>query len=72
MWILSTLVSFTACRLIALDKHPEVRPIGVGEVARRIISKAILSAIERDIKQQQETSSSALDRHRDVKLEFIP
>lgn len=46
----STLVSFTACRLIALDKHPGVRPIGVGEVARRIISKAILSAVERDIK----------------------
>ena len=46
----STLASFTACRLIALDKHPGVRPIGVWEVARRIISKAILSVIERDIK----------------------
>jgi len=50
----STLVSFTACRLIALDKHPGVRPIGVGEVARRIISKAILSVIERDIKAASE------------------
>ena len=46
----STLVSFTACRLIALDKHPGVRPIGVGEVVRQIISKAILSVIEMDIK----------------------
>ena len=31
-----------ACRLIALDKSPGVRPIGVCETARRIISKAIL------------------------------
>ena len=34
------LTAFTACRLIALDKCPGVRPIGVGEVVRRIIGKA--------------------------------
>ena len=55
MWILiRTLVSFTACRLIAFDKHPGVRPIGVGEVARQIISKAILSVTERDNKAAAE------------------
>ena len=33
----SSLSSFLACRLIALDKSPGVRPIGIGDTARRII-----------------------------------
>ena len=40
-----------ACRLIALDKNPAVRPIGICETARRIISKAVLSVICDDIQQ---------------------
>ena len=40
---------FLACRLIALDKYPGVRPIGVCETARRIIAKAILSVTKGDI-----------------------
>ena len=39
------LAAFVACRLIPLDKCPGVRPIGVGEVPRRIIAKAILKTI---------------------------
>ena len=35
--------------LIALDKNPGVRPIGVGEVIRRIFSKAVLSVVKLDI-----------------------
>ncbi len=38
----SHLEAFVACRLIPLDKRPGVRPIGIGEVHRRIIAKAIL------------------------------
>ena len=39
------LKAFVACRLIALDKCPGVRPIGVGEVVRRIICKAIANTL---------------------------
>ena len=53
--ICSSLVStesigaFVACRLIPLNKCPGVRPIGVGEVPRRIIAKAVLGIISHDI-----------------------
>lgn len=39
------LASLLACRLIAIDKCPGVRPIGISEVVRRIVSKAILFVI---------------------------
>ena len=38
----SAIAPFLACRLIALNKNPDVRPIGIGDTARRIIAKAIL------------------------------
>ena len=56
--ICTTLVGLallTARRLIALDKHPGVRPIGVGETVRRII---ILYTIGPDI--QKAAGSSQL------------
>ena len=43
------LSAFVACRLIALDKCPGVRPIGIGETARRILGKAIANALSDDI-----------------------
>ena len=42
---------FIACRLIALDKQPGVRPIGVCEVARRIVAKAILQVVGKDVEE---------------------
>uniref|UniRef100_A0A1X7UBN0 Reverse transcriptase domain-containing protein n=1 Tax=Amphimedon queenslandica TaxID=400682 RepID=A0A1X7UBN0_AMPQE len=44
-----SLSAFVACRLIALNKDPGVRPIGIGETCRRIISKAILSILGQDV-----------------------
>ena len=38
-----------ASRVITLDKCPRVRPIGVGEVLRRIIGNAICSTLTHDI-----------------------
>ena len=43
------LFAFVACRLIPLNKNPGVRPIGIGEVPRRIIAKAILKVVENDV-----------------------
>ena len=45
----SGLTAFIACRLIPLDKQPGVRPIGICETMRRIISKAILRVTKADI-----------------------
>ena len=42
----SGLSAFVACRLIALDKCPGVRPIGIGETARRMIGRAIAKILE--------------------------
>ena len=37
------------CRLIPLDKNPGVRPIGIGEVLRRIMGKAVVMLLKPDI-----------------------
>ena len=47
----SILAPFLACCLVALDKNPGIHRIGVCEVARRIISKAILFVIKGDIQE---------------------
>ena len=43
--------SYVACRLVPLDKNPEVHPIGVCEVMRRIIGNAVLRILSRNIQE---------------------
>ena len=45
------LSSFLACRLIARNKNPGVRLIGICETSRSIIAKAVLSVTRQDIQQ---------------------
>jgi hypothetical protein len=45
------LEAFLANRLIPLDKCPGIRPIGIGEIPRRIIGKAIIRHLRHDIQQ---------------------
>ena len=37
------------CCLIALDKNPGVRPIGISEISRRINTKAVLQVVKQDV-----------------------
>ena len=37
----ASLEAFLACRLIPLNKNPGLRPIGIGEVLRRIAGKVV-------------------------------
>ena len=45
----NSLEAFTSCRLIPLEKDPGVRPIGIGEVLRRIVGKVVIYTIKPDI-----------------------
>ena len=47
----NSLESFTSCRLIPLNKNPGIRPIGVGEVLRRIVGKSIAWVLKEDIQE---------------------
>ena len=58
------LVPFLSCRLIALVKKPAVRPIGVCEVVRQIVSKAILKVVGHDVEEGGGTSKSVLGARR--------
>ena len=47
----SSLKAYTSCRLVPLDKCPGVRPVGIGEVARRIVGKAVMKVVKLDLQQ---------------------
>ena len=42
---------FTSCRLIPLNKNPGVRPVGVGEVLRRIVGKTIAWSLRDEVQE---------------------
>ena len=46
-----TVEALVGCRLIPLNKSPCVRPVGVGEVIRRIIGKRIGRVVKKDIQE---------------------
>ena len=46
-----SLEALLASQLIPLNKSPGVRPIGIGEVLRRIIGKAVMSVVKKDVVQ---------------------
>ena len=46
-----SLSALLSCKLIALDKNPGVRPIGVGEVLRRIIGRSVSQHLKPEILQ---------------------
>ena len=50
-FVSSNLEAFLACRLIPIDKCPGLRPIGVGEVLRRIAGKVVMSIIKGDVQE---------------------
>ena len=56
-------------RLIPLDKNPGVRPVGIGEVLRRIIGKSLMTGLRRDITR---AAGVSLATHLDVKLPYTP
>ena len=45
-----SLEAYNACRVTPLNKNPGVRPIGIGEVFRRIKGKCIIMRIEKDLR----------------------
>ena len=59
-------------QLITLDKNPGVRPVGIGEVLRRIIGKSLMSVLKRDMTRAAGYLKSVLATHLDVKLPYTP
>ena len=44
-----SLEDFLACKLIPLHKNPAVRPVGIGEVAKRMLGRAATTTFRKNI-----------------------
>ena len=60
------LYAYSACRLITVNKNPEVRPFCVGNVLRRIISRKIVSCIAVHLKHLGAFSHLYLSQEGDI------
>ena len=58
---------FIAYRLVALDKCPGVKPVGIGELMRRIAGKVILSVTGKALQKVTRAYKCALGSREDVK-----
>ena len=65
-----SLEAFLACRLIPLDKNLELRPIGIGEVLRRLIGKTI-TALTKEIKASSVGSLHSRDAKREKRANSL-
>ena len=63
--------ALTANHLIALDKCRGVRSIGVGEIARRTISKAVLFVIKSDVLEAAGSLQICAEYETGLKLPYI-
>ena len=45
----TSLDTLTVCRLVPIDKKPGMRPIGMGEVLRRIAENVMMMIFKKDI-----------------------
>ena len=58
-------------RLIALDKNPGVRPMGIEDTVQRIITKAVLSVMQQDIQEASGCLQMCGDRFMVSKLQCM-
>ena len=60
------------CHLIALNKNPGVRPISIGDTARRIMARAIISAIKDDVLESAGATQLCAGQMAGVNLQSMP
>ena len=60
-----------ACRLIPLDKNSGLRPIGIGEVLRRIIGKAVTSVLKTKMQDAAGGSQLCVGHEGELKRVFM-
>ena len=62
---------YIASRLIPLDKNPGIRPIGIGEVLRRIVGKMISYHASKEIKEVAGPLQTCAGHGQEQKLPFM-